>query len=102
MGSQPSQSSPRSFSPFYLYILFRAKSQDQLTLKRVEGKDLKFRRQGGKEKPENSKEEELVWQGRNPKRIRCPGSKEKREFQNRRDNWSVSLRNRLQEAFLWE
>ena len=37
-----------------------------------------------------------MWQGKKPKRIPCPGSKEKREFQSGRGNWSVSLRNRLQ------
>ena len=55
-------------------------SQDQLTLKRVEGKDLKFRRQGGKEKPENSKEEELVWQGKNLRENSVLEAKRKENF----------------------
>lgn len=55
-------------------------SQDQLTSKWVEEKDLKFTRQGGKEKPENSEEEELVWQGKNLREYRALEAKRKENF----------------------
>ena len=46
----------------------------------MEEKDLKFISQGGKEKPENSEEEELVWQGKNLREYRALEAKRKENF----------------------